>query len=171
MAARKAVSRAKPVVVRVRVNIKSQLGGEVVQANTDYATGGPMHPEVAAQIAKLKAKGADLSSLPMTDAAARDDDMRYIGDEVALPFGAAVGYLRTGHCDVPEDVALADPDATVAFHAKVNAGTARTTDLPSGMLVSGTVEPETPPATAASTATATADAAAASTATAGDNDE
>lgn len=136
MARKAATPRAKPATVRVRVNVRGEWGGEIVETNTDYATGGPLHPEVLEDVKKLKAKDVPVKDLPPHDPSVREGDERCIGDEIVLPFGAAVGYIRGGLCGVPDDVALSDPDGTTEFMESVLAGKARIAEAPVSMVVS-----------------------------------
>ena len=66
--------RKNPKVL-IKVLQKRKIGGEVIRANGDYATGGPIHPDV------VEALGDDAP-----DPTLREGSLRYPGDVVAMPF-------------------------------------------------------------------------------------
>ena len=73
--------KADPTI-RVKILIKGGHGGEVVKANTDYATGGPYHPDLYKNLSE-----GDTGP----DASAREGLTRWPGDIVTYKASEAFG--------------------------------------------------------------------------------
>ena len=112
----------QPANLDVQVLIAGRWGGKVIHANTDYATGGPLHPETEKQAAAIQQAAKDKRRKPpenLPNASERLDDHRCVGDIIQLPFSDAVAGMQQGRYGIPDAVAEANPDATRAFMAAV----------------------------------------------------
>ena len=99
----------KAKTMRVKILAAGEWGGDVVSANADYETGGPVHPDQA------KRKNS-----PKPDF--RDGDQRYPGDVVEFPVERAYDLMRLHVAGVTDESAVKDPEGTRAFVKAVQAG-------------------------------------------------
>ena len=123
--------RKNPTVI-VKVLRKGKWGGDIVRANGDYATGGPIHPDV------LEALGDDAP-----DPTVREGNLRYPGDVVSMPIRQVYGLPDTAW-GVTDEVGEDDPEGTRAFVEAINAGK-RPIKYPAGMEL-GEAPADPPPA-------------------------
>ena len=105
----------------LQVLIAGRWGGEVLNANTDFATGGPVHPEILGQANDVRAKAQMENKKPpegLPDPTWRDDaedGHRCIGDLIRVPRARGLGLIRNHVLGVPDDIAVAKRAEARAF--------------------------------------------------------
>ena len=113
--------------IELKVLVRGDWGGTLKHANTDYATGGPVHPD---------------SPPKMREAAGeRDGDERCIGDIISVPLKRGMELAQAGVAGITDAVALANPEGALAWTEAAQRGEL----MPPPTKKGGTPEQEDPP--------------------------
>lgn len=123
--------------VVVKILMYGRWGGEVVEPNTDFETGGYVHPDTQEQIDEIKVEANAKRLDPpkgLPDAAYRDTSVeqgeRFVGDLVKYDVGTAIGLMRKSIVGFTDGQFASKPAEIKAFLKELFASSDSTPDYP-----------------------------------------